>query len=47
MKQIMDSEKKHTHLGPEIPEWLDNRPYLSLDFIKSERLDDIGPLGNT
>ncbi|XP_063878278.1 gamma-tubulin complex component 2-like isoform X2 [Scylla paramamosain] len=40
------NESRARHLGPTTPEWLDNRPYLSLDFVKVEQSQDGGILGN-
>ncbi|MPC98871.1 Gamma-tubulin complex component 2 [Portunus trituberculatus] len=40
------NESRAHHLGPTTPEWLDNRPYLSLDFVKVEQSQEGGVLGN-
>ncbi|KAK7053493.1 hypothetical protein SK128_006346, partial [Halocaridina rubra] len=38
-------DKKGTPLGPQIPEWLKNLPFSSLDFVKGNRQQVAGPLG--
>ncbi|KAG0715937.1 Gamma-tubulin complex component 2 [Chionoecetes opilio] len=39
-------ECRARHLGPPTPEWVDTRPYLSLDFVKGEKRQEGGVLGN-
>ena len=46
--QCISGEKKSMSLiGLEPPRWLENRPYLSIDFIKQERHNEVGPLGKS
>ncbi|KAK7085564.1 Exportin 7 [Halocaridina rubra] len=39
------NDKKSIPLGPQTPDWLLNRPYLSIDFIKRDHQEFVGPLG--
>ncbi|XP_050723249.1 gamma-tubulin complex component 2-like isoform X1 [Eriocheir sinensis] len=40
------AEHKTPCVGPPTPEWLENRPYLSLDFVKAEERQECGFLGD-
>ncbi|XP_076059068.1 gamma-tubulin complex component 2-like isoform X2 [Oratosquilla oratoria] len=44
--QALGLEKKRAMLGPATPTWLSSRPYLSLDFIFSEKSSNAAPLGD-
>lgn len=45
LRSVERGEKRTVHLGPPTPSWLNNRPYLSLDFVKLEHRQDPGALG--
>ena len=42
---IEKSDKKTQPLGPHTPEWVTNRPFLSLAFTKTDPPREIAPLG--
>ncbi|XP_042231927.1 gamma-tubulin complex component 2-like isoform X4 [Homarus americanus] len=46
LRSVERGEKRTVRLGPPTPTWLDNRPYLSLDFVKLEHRQAIGALGD-
>ncbi|XP_066974838.1 gamma-tubulin complex component 2-like isoform X2 [Macrobrachium rosenbergii] len=46
LKAIENNEKKVVPLGPQTPEWVTNRPFMSLDFTKTEPQQENAPLGD-